>query len=293
MTDTVQLSPPPSFGAVLARQFRSVGLAARWEAAAITGLLALAAVAAIVTRVGASEEHVGQAGGLPVFVIVGLLAPFVFWKGERLHTHPQLWTLPVERRRHAAAKALAGWGWLMLSIAGFLFWLVMVTLLSGGGLGGEQAELLLPPGALDGPVPRETLTEARWSKDWTWAAPFGAGTVAYLFGTALVVGFKRPLLWLALGVLGFVGLLVLQAEVLGAGPVRAAIREVLSGPFGFARAMSGGVWDLSVEYLDADGRTVVAWTAVQTMAAWLQALAVWLAAGGLALWAALLRHPAG
>lgn len=293
MTDAVQLSPPPPFGAVLARQFRSVGLAARWEAAAITALLAVAAVAAIWTRVGASEEHQGQAGGLPVFVLVGLLAPFVFWKGERLHTHPQLWSMPVERRRHVLTKALAGWGWLMLSILGFLLWMTAITVLSGGGLGGEQTELLLPPGGLDGPVPREALTEARWDKGWTWAVPFGAGTIAYLFATALVVGFKRPLLWLALGVISFIGLLALQAEILEAGAIRGAIREVLSGPYGFSRAVSGGVWELSVEYLDADGRTVVAWQEIQTVSGWLRAAAVWLLAGGVALWAALRRHPGG
>lgn len=287
MTDTARTPHPPAYRAVLAEQFRTVGLAAWREAAAITALLAIAAVAAIAARVGASEAAEGQPAGMPVFVIVGFLAPFVFWKGEKPFGASHLWTLPVDRRRHAVAKALTGWAWLMLSIAGFLGWLVAVTLLSGGTVGAEETRLMLPPGWNGEPVSRALAVS--WTTPWQWAVPFTAGTIAYLFGTALLLGTRRPLRWGAALLASFVVLSALATAEGHGGWLGTGARALFNGPVGLDGALSGGV-GLSTEVVTTDGQLAVAWEGVQTARRWLQSTAVWMLLGGFALWAALRRH---
>lgn len=288
MTDAVHRPATPRFGAVLVEQIRTTFMAARLEAAAVVALLAVAAAAAIAARVGASEINEGQPAGMPFFVLVGLLCPFIFWKGEKLHRGAYIWTLPVDHRLHALAKLSAGWMWLMLSIAGFLGWLLAVTVLSGGTVGTQDTRLMLPAGWDEEPISRAALTEVPWTTPWQWIVPFTAGTIAYLFGGAFVLGLKHPLRWGAGLLLTFFASVALS-EATGAGWIEAVLSELVMGGYGLQWALSGGV-GLSTEITTTERQFLVVWQGYQTAERWLAATAVWMLLGALALWAALRRH---
>lgn len=292
MTEAAPLPRTPSYGTVFREQIRAVFMAAWRESAAIVALLAVAAVAAISVQVGAGEEFEGQPAGLPFFVLVGLFSPLVFWKGDKLHGSGYLWTLPVDRRRHALTKAFAGWMWLMLSFAGFIGWLIAVTLLSGGTIDQQDTRLMLPAGWDGEPISGSRLREVSWTTPWEWVVPFTAGTIAYLVGTAARVGLKHPLRWGAGLLFGFFALMALT-EFTGADHwLEPVLNTVVAGPYGLQWALSGGV-GLSDELTTIEGRTVVAWTDHQTAGQWLRATAVWTGLAAIALWAALRRHREG
>jgi hypothetical protein len=289
VTEAAPILRTPSYGIVLREQIRTVFLACWRESAAIVALLAVAAVAAIAAQVGASEEFDGQVGAMPFFVLVGLFSPLVVWKGDKLHGAGYLWTLPVDRRRHALTKAFAGWIWLMLSFAGFIGWLVAVTLLSGGTVDAQDTRLMLPSGWDGEPISGTQLREVPWTTPWEWAVPFTAGTVAYLFGTAARVGLKHPFRWGAGLLLGFFLLTALTEFTDSDHLPEVVLNAVLMGPYGLELAVNGGV-GLSTELSTTEGRNVVAWRDYQTAGPWLAATGVWMGLAGLALWAALRRH---
>ncbi len=175
----VTLHPIPRWRDVVLEQVRIVGLSLR----------TVALVFAIV--LGAGTLMIGSEiiGGGPGFdsretfptALVSFLYPFAVWRGERLFGPAFLWTLPVDRRRLALAKVLAGWVWLMAALAVFVSWLLTLTFLS-----------------------RATPAAPILAR-----IPFTATLAAYLFGSALVLGLRHPLRWL----LGAVGVLFLMGTL--------------------------------------------------------------------------------
>jgi hypothetical protein len=124
--------PLPGFRAVLLEQVRTTGLALR------TPALSAAAVAALLTlwislqSVGRDVDVNLNAWPTQLPGLVGALLPIAVWARDERFGPGFLWTLPVDRRRHALTKVLAGWVWLMGGVALFVLWLLAVTSATGG-----------------------------------------------------------------------------------------------------------------------------------------------------------------
>src|SRR5215207_345592 len=124
--------PLPPLRAVLLEQVRATGLALRGAAllaASLLALLTLFAVSQVVTR-GADLTLNAWPTQLPG--LLGALLPIAVWARDERFGPGFLWTLPVDRRRHALTKVLAGWVWLMGAVALFVLWLLAVTFATGG-----------------------------------------------------------------------------------------------------------------------------------------------------------------
>ena len=77
---------------------------------------------------------------------MGALLPIAVWARDERFGPGFLWTLPVDRRRHALTKVLAGWVWLMGGVALFVLWLLAVTVghRRPGAAAGDAARPHLP-----------------------------------------------------------------------------------------------------------------------------------------------------
>jgi hypothetical protein len=187
------LHPTPRWREVVLEQIRIVALRLRPAA------LMVAAVIGVATLVIGNEIIRGGPGSdtdeaFPTAVISFFL-PFAVWRGERRFGPAFLWTLPVDRRRLALAKVLAGWVWMMAALAVFVVWLLALALLSDTS-----------------PVQMATRV------------PFIATTGAYLLGSALVLGLRHPLRW----VLGAAGVVILVATFIQPFELRQPLLSVFS-----------------------------------------------------------------
>lgn len=288
MTETV-LHPTPAFGTVLSEQLRVVGLAVRREA------LALAAVVCLISLLILVDA--GQDGGavtaLPMpaitMIVLGALAPFAVWKGERVFAGAHLWTLPVEGRRHALTKVAAGGVWLLAAVAGLHLWLLVLALATGGSFGADETRMMMGPGGVS------DLTPVRWTTPpWEWAAPFTVAFTCYLIGSAFMLGVKHPLLWGTAAVASFFGLgLVAELGVTG-GLAERLFDAVVMGPVGIDAATGGGDGQetnrLTGERDLIGPEVLVLWTRLPSLGGWAPAALFWAALGVVALWIAASRH---
>ena len=164
----VTLHPAPRWRDVALEQIRIVGLS----------LGPVALVVAVVLGAGTvviAGEIIGGGPGFDVVetfptALVAFLFPFAVWRSEKRFGPALLWTFPVDRRRLALAKVFAGFVWLMAAVAFFSIWLLALGRLAGAS---------------------SAYTIDR--------VPFVATFAMYLFGSALVVGLRHPLRWLAGG----------------------------------------------------------------------------------------------
>ncbi len=183
------LHPTPRVRDVVGEQIRIVGLSLRREA------LAAAVVLGIVTLV-IGIDIVGGRGATwfdsdndwSTIVLASFFFPFAVWRRERRFGPAFLWTLPVDRRRLAFARAFAGWVWLMTALAIYAVWQLALAFLSG------------VPDARTVPL-----------------VAFIGATAMYLFGSALVLGLRHPLRWL-LGTFSVLFFLGMFREALRLGP---------------------------------------------------------------------------
>lgn len=291
MTDAAR-HPAPGLRAVVLEQIRVVGLGLRREAALLTAALAFISVVMLLEVFKDGESIDFEPNGTLLIAAVGLLLPFGVWKGDKLFDGAHLWTLPVNRPRHALAKALAGGVWLLLATTAFLAWLLVVALLSGGDVGAEETRLLLvsPPPA-EGPVGPEALKPVPWStQTWQWIVPFTAGPVAYLLGSAFRLGLKHPLRWAAGLFLGFVAVMILGNELFPHNRLQGVLQAVVGGPYGIDAVLSGGSDTLTTEVTRPGGKDVAAWRELPTAERWAGATVFWALLGAAGLGAALFRH---
>lgn len=178
------LHPAPRGRDVVREQIRIVGLSLRREALVVAVVLAIGTVlVAIDIARGNAATWFDSDGWFPIGFIA-FFFPFAVWRRDRPFGPAFLWTLPVDRRPLALARVFAGWVWMMTALAVFVGLERALALLSGVTNGD-----LVPPVA------------------------FIAATVLYLFGSALVVGLRHPLLWL-LGAVGVAFLLGLLSDAL-------------------------------------------------------------------------------
>ena len=280
----------PAFGTVFLEQLRVVGLAVRREALIfavglfLIGLLILADVG----------DDGGVVNGSPVppllMVVLGALAPFAVWKGERVFGGAHLLTLPVEGRRHALTKVLAGGVWLLVAAAAFQLWLLGLALATGGDIAETETRMLVGPGGVSDLIPVTWTTQP-----WQWAAPFTTVVSCYLIGSAFMLGVKYPLRWGTAAVAAFFGLALLAEAGVTGGLAEAAFRTVADGPLGIDAALVGGGDAEETEQLTG-GRdfigpeVLVLWRRLPSAQQWGPAALFWLGLGATAVWVAASRH---
>jgi len=289
------LHAPPRAGAVLREQVRAVGLVLRTPALVAGALLALATVLSVRQLL----EGAGPFGFHPELSMVpgmaGLLLPLLVWRGEQRFGPGFLWTLPVDRRQHALAKVLAGWVWLMAAVVLLFLWLLALTLLSGGNPLAEETLRMLP-GAIAGaqgvdPAALQSLRAA--PQPLLWLVPFTAASSAYVLASALMLGLRHPLRWLAGAVLA-VFLVISVGQAVSAGwlvdGLMGGVQTFFGGRYGFDALLTARTESLHTEVTLTTGETVGVWRALPQLGTWALATLLWLAAGLLALWVAASRH---
>jgi hypothetical protein len=283
--------PLPRASAVFVEQLRVVGLAVRREAFLLTIVLTVLGFLVLLEAWG-DRDQVPAVPMPPVLMIVlGALSPFAVWKGERVFGGGHLWTLPVERRRHALTKVLAGGVWLLVAVVGLHLWMLGVGLATGGGIGEQQTRMLVGPGGAGDLTPVEWSTPA-----WEWAVPFSVAITCYLIGSAFILAVKHPLRWGAAAVASFIGLQLLSELHVTAGVANAVMNTVVESPLGLDRALGGGEAD-ETEALtgreDAMGlgpEVLVLWSRFPSLNDYAPAALFWFALAAAAVWIAASRH---
>lgn len=286
--------PTPSLRRVFASQLRMVGLALRVPAvvaAALVVLMALflAAGATDAQPIHFHPEH-STLGGL-----LGVLLPVWVWMGEDRFGAGTFWTLPVDRRRHVLLKVLAGWMWLLGAVSVLLIWLLALAFVSGGTVLGEETRRVLPTFSFaGGPFDPGAVQTVSWtSTPLLWLVPYTGASAMYLLASAVTLGLRHPLRWIAVVVLGGV-FIAAFAEEANANRVAVAAHEVLEwfirGPYGVDIVLTAGTESRQVAATFTNGETSVVWRALPDVGEWAVASALWLAAGAVALAAAASRH---
>ncbi|HEX8905417.1 MAG TPA: hypothetical protein VF771_11270, partial [Longimicrobiaceae bacterium] len=188
--------PLPRLRAVLLEQLRATGLVLRWPALIAVALLAL--VTLLVALPTVSKGGAININSWPTWLpgLMGALLPIAVWARDERFGPGFLWTLPVDRRRHALTKVLAGWVWLMGGVALFALWVLALTLASGGRVLPATLHVLTSQLAPAGPIDPAALRTVRWAPGpLMWAVPFTGATATYLLGSAMMLGSRHPLRW--------------------------------------------------------------------------------------------------
>jgi hypothetical protein len=283
----------PATGAVVVEQIRAVGLATRRELLAVAGLLVLLLLALSVVGLVPSIR-VQVDGDLPFILnpedlgylalMVGVVFPLAVWKGEAPFGDTQLWSLPVDRSRHALVKVGAGWAWLMSLVAVGLLFLCAGILVSGGSLGVTGTRLLFVDPAAG------TTAAMPWSTPWwQWVLPFTAASTAYLFATALLLGTEHPWRGAAAAWLLFMaGVIVAESPITW---LDGAFRFVFVE--GFDIVASTGVDTLRGRVQVPGDRPIFGWYGLPTLGRWASVTAGWMGLGLVGVWAAAARHREG
>ena len=289
----------PRFRTVLLEQVRATGFALRGPALIAAALLALATLAIALQSVSRDVDVSLNAWPTQLPGLMGALLPIAVWARDERFGPGFLWTLPVDRRRHALTKVLAGWVWLMGGVALFVLWLLAVTSATGGRvLPPETLRVVALQVALAGPIDPAALRTVRWAPGpLIWAVPFTAATASYLLASALALGSRHPLRWVIATVLSYV-LLSVSSEAASAqlgvswlaDAPESLLRPLLVGRYGLDALLTARIESLSDNVTLTTGELVRVWLGVPDLADWGTATLLWTGAGLLALWAAASRH---
>lgn len=288
MSDVVRR---PSTAAAFLEQVRTVGLSIRgeaWLVGVLLGFLSIGLGMAIWREDMA--VHVRPDNYL-LLALIGAVMPFAVWKHREGLDASVFLTLPVDHRRHALLRVLAGWVWLMIAVAGVLAWLAVLVTTSGGTFGSDAMRLVLPGAQPDAIVDPAALREIRWATPgWHWFIPFTGATIAYGLASAVNLATKHPV--------RVVGGIVVVLLLLGAATgeyafewMRIALHYVLVHPWGLDTAFTAGSESLKtlVRVGSAGAEPTSVWRALPTLGAWLGATLLWSVITAVALWAATLR----
>lgn len=289
----------PRLRAVLTEHVRTTGTALRVP---LLIAAALAVVATIVIAAQVASGHieknlVTQPSSLPG--IFGALLAIAIWAREERFGPGFLWTLPVDRSRHALIKVLAGWLWLMGAVALYAVCLLVIVLASDGSLlPVEVLHLVSEPVSRSARVDPASLHTVEWAPGpIIWAIPFVSATAAYLLVSAFMLAIRRPLLWIA-GAAVATPIVASAAEMadrvtglawLGIAPAY-ALSRIVEGRYGLEALLTLRTWSLDRRVILATGERLQAWSAVPDLGDWCIAALLWTGAGLLAVWAAARRH---
>jgi hypothetical protein len=231
--------------------------------------------------------------------IVGLLLPIVVWRGEERFGGSFLWTLPVDRWRHALAKVFAGWVWLMGGVALFVLWSFALTVFSGGNILAEETLRVLSSSPLSGSPtldPAALETVRRMPQPLLWLTPFTSATATYLLASALGLATRHPLHWVVGSVIGYY-IVFSVGEAANArwlsNILEPLLESLFEGRYGLDALLTARTTFLSNEATLSTGDRVVVWRALPDVGQWATATLLWTGTGLVALWAAASRHREG
>jgi hypothetical protein len=291
--------PLPRSRTVLLEHVRATGLALRGAALITAALLALITIVVALQRasMGAVIDLYEWPTMLPA--LMGALLPIVVWARDERFGPSFLWTVPVDRRRHAFIKVLAGWVWLMGGVALVALWLLGLTLASGGSVAPPETLQVLTPGvAVAGTLDPAVLRAVGWAPGPSiGVVPFTAATASYLLGSAFALGSRHPLRWV-IGIVLSYAILAVAADAASAqlsvrwltdAPSR-AVHRLVEGRYGLDAMLTARTATLRTTAILTTGERAVYWRAVPDLADWRIATLLWTGAGLLALWAASSRH---
>jgi hypothetical protein len=229
--------------------------------------------------------------------IVGLLLPIVVWRGEERFGASFLWTLPVDRWRHALAKVFAGWVWLIGGVTLFVLWSLALTLLSGGNILAEETFRVLRSFSASRTLDPAAVETVRWTPEpLLWLAPFTSATATYLLASALALATRQPLRWIAGSVVGvfLVSGVGDAANAVWLGNAFERLLESLfEGPYGLDALLTARATFLNIEATLSTGDRVVVWRALPDVGQWATATLLWTSAGLVSLLTAASRHREG
>ena len=289
----------PRLRAVLLEQVRATGLSLRGPAQIAAALVALVTLFAGSQVLSRGVDLTLNAWPTQLPGLMGALLPIAVWARDERFGPAFLWTLPVDRRRHALTKVLAGWVWLMGGVALFVLWVLVLTSVTGGrALPPETLHLTTLQAALAGPLDPAALRTAHWAPGpLLWAFPFTAATATYLLASALLLGTRHPLRWVIGIVVAYVLSSIASEAVsvqLGVGWLADApgrlLRLLVEGRYGLDALLTARIESLSATATLTTGEPVRVWWGVPDLADWRTATLLWTGVGLLALWAAASRH---
>jgi hypothetical protein len=290
--------PLPRLRTVLVEQVRTTGHALHRPALVAVALVALLTLWVALQSVSREVDVSLNAWPTQLPGLVGALLPIAVWARDERFGPGFLWTLPVDRRRHALTKVLAGWAWLMGGVALFVLWLLAVTLATGGRVLPEALNVVPFQIAAAGPIDPPALRSVRWAPGpLIWVVPFTAATACYLLASALALGSRHPLRWVIGAVLAFTLSSIASGAAsaqLGVGwladaPAR-ALRLLVEGRYGLDALLTARLESLGTTAALTTGERVMVWWGVPDLADWRTATLLWTGAGLVALWAAASRH---
>jgi hypothetical protein len=290
--------PLPGLRAVLLEQVRATRIALRGAAMIVAAILV--SVTLVVALQGVSMGAVLNLYEWPTMMpgVMGALLPIAVWARDERFGPGFIWTLPVDRRRHAFAKVLAGWVWLMGGVAIVALWLLVLSLVSGGRVLPPETVNVLTSEFVGGPLDAATLREVGWAPGpQIWAVPFTAASASYLLASAVALGSRHPLRWVIGTALSYAFLSVvtdaastqLKTGWLADAPAR-ALHLLVEGRYGLDAVLTARTATLNTTVFLTTGERAVVWRAVPDIADWRTATLFWTGAGLLALWAATSRH---
>jgi hypothetical protein len=284
---------------VLLAQFHATGSELRWALtiAAATGVLATVLLAFQVASGDWAIKPHSEPSLVPA--AIGALLAIAVWAREDRFGPAFLWTLPVDRTRHALIKVLAGWLWLMGGVALYaLCRLVLVGISGARVLPVEVLHVLAAPVPVAGPLDPEMIRTVRWAPGATvWAVPFVGATATYLLVSAFMLGIRRPLRW-GIGVVALIaGLSVashLASRLLGLASLADAPSRaqalLVDGRYGLEALLTLRTWSLDSRATLTTGEQIHVWSALPDIGDWRIAALLWTGLGLLAVWVAVSRH---
>ena len=289
----------PSSGAVLRAHLRTTGLALRAPALVAAALLALLTLWAAFQITGKDHGITLNAWPTQLPGLIGALLAIAVWGNDERFGPAFLWTLPVDRSRHALTRVAAGWLWLMAGVGVLVLWLLALTGFTGGRmLPPETLHVVTSPlHGLDAVDPA-SLQRVRWNPGpLIWLVPFTAATVTYLLASGFALGTRHPVRWLVGVVVAFVLSTVaggvastqLDAPWLDHAPAR-LLDLLFSTRYGLDAVLTARIESLGAPATLATGQQTMVWWAVPKLGDWGTATLLWTGAGLLALWAAAARH---
>ena len=289
--------PQPRLRDVLLEQVRVTWIALRTPA--LVGV-ALAAMATLVALPTISRGGPLSINGWPTWLpgIMGALLPIVVWGRDERFGPGFLWTLPVDRHRHALTKIAAGWIWLMAGVVMFLSWLFVMTRVTGEHVLPETLHIIVSEAAGIGKVDPATIRTVPWDPGkLMWLVPFGGATVCYFLGSALMLGTRHPLRWV-LGVALLIALTAMVGEPVAtqfgmtwlAGAPGRLLGLIVGSRYGLDAVLTARSESLSATATLTTGRSMRVWWGVPDLADWAVATLLWTALATLSLWAAISRH---
>lgn len=289
----IVLHPTPRWRDVVTAQLRAVTIALR-----VPARMALALLAAVSLLVGfqivANDEALQfhpEHSTLPG--ILGLVLPAAVWRREDQFDAAFLWSLPVDRTRHALVKVLAGWIWLIGAVALFVLWWLAMTLASGLTPFSQETRRVLPSFAYGVTFEPGAIQHVPWTPEpLLWLVPFGAATGMYLLASALALATRYPLRWIAGSIPAVFLVLFAVSDMGNLGPdgIDPMLSALVNGPYGLDALLTARTESNQVAAVLTTGDRVVVWWELPDLRQWAIATLLWTAAGLVALVAAAAGH---